>query len=56
MGRDAVRWQEVTTLGLLLDKAEQRGQRAVARLNRVRSALTQEVRVVKDTNLSVHAV
>ena len=42
--------------GLLPDKAEQRGQRAAARLNRVRSALTQEVRVVMGTNLSVHAV
>ena len=42
VGRDAVRWQ--------------RGQRAVARLNRVRSAFTQEVRVVVGINLSVHAV
>ena len=38
--------------GFLPNKAEQRGQRAVARLNRVRSALTQEVRVVMGTNLS----
>ena len=42
--------------GLLLDKAEQRSQRAAARLNRVRSTLTQEVRVIVGTNLSVHAV
>ena len=39
----------------MLDKAEQRSQRAAARLNRVRSALTQEVRGVMATNLSVHA-
>ncbi len=41
--------------GLMQGKAEQRGQRAAARLNRVRSAFTQEVRVVMGTNLSVHA-
>lgn len=35
---------------------EQRGQRAAARLNRVRSALTQQVNVVVGTNLNVHAV
>ena len=56
MGRDAVRWQDVTTLRAHAREAEQRGQRAAARLNRVRSALTQEVRVVMGTNLSVHAV
>ena len=56
VGRDAVRWQGVTTLRALAREAEQRSQRAVARLNRVRSALTQEVRVVMGTNLSVHAV
>ena len=55
MGRDAVRWQDVTTLRAPAREAEQRSQRAVARLNRVRSALTQEVRVVMGTNLSVHA-
>ena len=55
VGRDAVRWQDVTTLRAHAREAEQRGQRAVARLNRVRSALTQEVRVVMATNLSVHA-
>ena len=41
--------------GLMQGKAEQRSQRAAARLNRVRSALTQAVRVVMGTNLSVHA-
>ena len=56
MGRDAVRWQGVTTLRAPAREAEQRSQRAAARLNRVRSALTQEVRVVMATNLSVHAV
>ena len=55
MGRDAVRWQGVTTLRAHAREAEQRSQRAAARLNRVRSALTQEVRVVMGTNLTVHA-
>ena len=55
VGRDAVRWQDVTTLRAHAREAEQRGQRAAARLNRVRSALTQEVRVIVGTNLSVHA-
>ena len=56
VGRDAVRWQGVTTLRAHAREAEQRSQRAVARLNRVRSALTQAVRVVMGTNLSVRAV
>ena len=56
VGRDAVRWQGGTTLRAPAREAEQRGQRAVARLNRVRSALTQAVRVVMETNLSVRAV
>ncbi len=55
MGRDAVRWQGGTTLRAPAREAEQRSQRAAARLNRVRSALTQEVSVVMGTNLSVHA-
>ena len=55
VGRDAVRWQGATTLRAPAREAEQRGQRAAARLNRVRSALTQEVSVVMGTNLSVHA-
>ena len=38
------------------DKAGQRGQRAVARLNRARSAVTQAVKVVMGTNLSAYAV
>ena len=55
VGRDAVRWQGETTLRAPAREAEQRSQRAAARRNRVRSALTQEVRVVMATNLSVHA-
>ena len=56
VGRDAVRWQDVTTLRAHVREAEQRRQRAAARLNRVRSALTQQmVRVVMGTNLRVHA-
>ena len=54
-GRDAVRWQDVTTLRAPAREAEQRSQRAAARLTRVRSALTQEVRVVVGKNLNVHA-
>ena len=41
--------------GLLLDKAEQRGQRAVARLNRVRSAVTQNVIVIEEGKVNIHA-
>ena len=40
VGCDAVRWQGVTTLRAPAREAEQRRQRAVARLTRVRSALT----------------
>jgi hypothetical protein len=43
VGCDAVGWQGATTLRARARKAEQRGQRAAARLNRVRSALPQEV-------------
>jgi hypothetical protein len=43
VGCDAVRWQGVTTLRARARKAEQRGQCAAARLNRVRSAFTQVV-------------
>ena len=38
MGCDAVRWQGETTLRARARKEEQRRQRAVAQLNRVRSA------------------
>jgi hypothetical protein len=54
VGRDAVRWQGATTLRACAREEEQRGQRAAARLNRVRSALTQIVRVVVNIDLSVH--
>ena len=44
-----------TTLQAHAREAEQRSQRAAARLNRVRSALTQAVSVVMGTNLRVNA-
>ena len=56
MGCDAVRWQGATTLRAHAREEEQHGQRAAARLNRVRSALTQQVNVVVGTNVNVHAV
>ena len=40
VGCDAVRWQDATTLRAPAREAEQRRQRAAARLTRVRSALT----------------
>ena len=40
VGCDAVRWQGETTLRAPAREAEQRRQRALARLTRVRSALT----------------
>ena len=46
--------QGVTTLRAHARETEQRSQHAAARLNRVGSAVTQEVRVVMGTNLSVH--
>jgi len=54
--RDAVRWQGATTRRAPAREEEQRGQRAAARRNRVRSALTQMVTVVVGMDLSVHAV
>ena len=53
VGCDAVCWQGVTTLRAHAREEEQRRQRAVARLNRVRSALTQmgAVIVVKKVNV-----
>ena len=56
MGCDAVGWQGVTTLRAYAREEEQRGQRAAARLNRVRSALTQSVNVVVRQKFNVHAV
>ena len=56
VGRAAVRWQGATTLRAHAREEEQRRQRAAARLNRVRSALTQTVRVAVGRDLSVHAV
>jgi hypothetical protein len=56
VGCDAVRWQGVTLLRARARKAEQRGQRAAARLNRVRSAFTQEVNDVVCRKVNVHKV
>jgi len=56
VGHDAVRWQGVTTLRAHAREEEQRGQRAVARLNRVRSAVTRKVRVAVGTKFSMHQV
>jgi len=56
VGRDAARWQGATTLRAHAREKEQRRQRAAARLNRVRSALTLEVSMVVRSILSVHAV
>ena len=46
----------MTTLRAYAREEEQRGQRAAARLNRVRSALTQSVNVVVRQKFTVHAV
>ena len=54
MGCDAVRWQGATRRGLNARNEEQRRQRAAARLSRVRSDVTREVRVVVCSNLSSH--
>jgi hypothetical protein len=56
VGRDAVGWQGATTLRPHGREEEQRGQRAVARLNRVRSALTQPMKVVVRKDVNIHAV
>ena len=56
MGCDAVGWQGATTRRAHARKEEQRSQRAAARLNRVRSALTQSVKVVVEKKVNVHAV
>ena len=56
MGCDAVRWQGATTLRAYAREEEQRGQRAAARLNRVRSAFTQPVKGVVRNEVNIHAV
>jgi len=56
VGRDAVRWQGVTTLRAHAREEEQRGQRAASRLNRVRSAVTRKVRVTVGKKVSIHQV
>ena len=56
VGCDAVGWQGATTLRAHAREEEQRGQRAAARLNRVRSALTQPVKVVVRRQANIHAV
>ena len=56
VGCDAGCWQGGTTLRPHGREEEQRGQRPAARLNRVRSALTQQVKLGVATKLSVHAV
>ena len=48
--------QGVTTLRAPARKEEQRRKRAVARLNRVRSAVTPMVTVLVGTKVSVHQV
>ena len=54
VARDAVRWQDATTRRAHAREEEQRDPRAAARLSRVRSALTQLLRVVGGRDLSVH--
>jgi hypothetical protein len=56
VGCDAVRWQGATTLRARAREEEQGRQRAAARLNRVRSAVTQMVMFAVGRKLCVHAV
>ena len=56
VGGDAVRRQGVTTLRARARKEEQRGQRAAAPLNRVRSARYELDWVLEAKKLSIHAV
>ena len=56
VGCDAVGWQGATTLRAHAREEEQRSQRAAARLNRVRSAFTQPVKVVVRNKVNIHAV
>ena len=53
-GCDVVGWQGATTLRAHAREEKQRRQRAAARLDRVRSALTQVVNAVVGTKLNVH--
>ena len=56
VGRDAVRWQGATTLRAHAREKEQRHQRAAARPNRVRSAVTLRVKLVVGTKVNIHAL
>jgi hypothetical protein len=56
VGRAGVRWQGATTRRALAREEAQRGQRAPARINRVRSALTHVVTVVVALKRRIHAV
>ena len=54
MGHDAVRWQGAPTQWADAHQEKQRSQRAVARLNRLRSVLTPWVKAGGRRNLSRH--
>ncbi len=56
VGCDAVRRQGATTLRARAREEEQRGRRAAARLNRVRSARYKLDLVLKADKVSIHAV
>ena len=56
VGCDAVRWQGATTLRARAREEEQRGQRAAARRNRVRSVRYKLDLVLETTKVSIHAV
>jgi hypothetical protein len=56
VGCDAVRWQGETTLRALARKEEQRGKRAAARLNRVRSARYKLDLTLEAKKVRIHAV
>jgi len=56
VGRDGVRWQGATTLRAHAREEEQRRQRAPVRLSRVRSAVTQKVKVVVGAKARIHTV
>ena len=56
MGCDGVRWQGLTTRRAHARKEEQHRQRTPAQLSRVRSAVTQQVKVLVAEFVSIHAV
>ena len=56
VGCDAVRWQGATTLRAHAREEEQRGQRAAARLNRARSAVTLQVMVLVNADACINAL